>query len=64
MPIIPISQQVDVRGSHCKAGHRQKHETLSGKKNTKAKPARGVAQMVEYLVSKREALRSNPNTEN
>jgi hypothetical protein len=53
-------QVVLIGGSWSKAGPGQKQDPIW--KITKVKRARGVAQVVEYLPSKFEALSSNPNT--
>jgi hypothetical protein len=52
-------QEMEVGGSQSKAGLRQKQETLS-EKQTKAKRADRVAQVVERLPDTSKTLSSNP----
>jgi hypothetical protein len=62
IPAILAPQVAEIRRNAVRSQPGQiVHETLSQKYSTQ-KRAEGVAQVVEYLPSKSEALSSNPNT--
>jgi hypothetical protein len=59
MPGIPATQKAEVEGSQFQLG--KDSETLTQKQNTNRR-AVGMAQVVEYLPGKAEALGSNLST--
>jgi hypothetical protein len=61
-PVIPATGEAKVGGLQSEAGPRQKLKTLSKKNKAKKIRAGGMTRVVACLLSKHEALNSNPST--